>query len=401
MPLEAFSGSPDSPIVSGDSVLSSLALVFVHYHVPELLVRAVQAARDDLARSGLEAEIIVIDNGSREADAALLQGLPVAYIKAPSNLGYAGGINRGVSRTRASRLLFLNADVEVRPGCIETLCEVLEGGAAVAGPLFYWDENCTIMLPPTEQRMRRHALLPILARAGVSGAAAIRRQWRRHARRHWEADGPVRSFTLSGALLAVRRDAWERIGPFDEGFKLYFEETDWLHRCRSAGLPGYFVPGAAAVHRYNQSAVQQPLAADWFAESSDRFERRHYGAWFVALKRHLLRGYPPLPVEMLPDSSSPPGIDVGLLRSRAHGRLWMEISPTPSGIPAAASQPGESAPSRWQLPDDVWCRLAPGTYLVQAVDGCGRELARFAFRRGADSRGPSLSPLSPGVTALA
>jgi hypothetical protein len=89
------------------------------------------------------------------------------------------------------------------------------------------------------------------------------------------------------------------------------------------------------------------------------------------------------------------------VRSRAHGRLWMEISPTPSGIPAAASQLGDSAPSRWQLPDDVWCHLAPGTYLVQAVDGRGRELARFAFRRGADARGSSPSPLSPGVTALA
>lgn len=383
--------------------MRSVAVVFVHYHVPELLARSVRAARADLAASRLEADIIVVDNGSREADAALLHSLAVEYVKSPANLGYAGGINRGVAQTRATRLLLLNADVEVQPGCIGSLCQTLEMGAAVAGPRFYWDERCTIMLPPTEQRLRRYALVPVLARMGPPGAAAVRRRWRRHARRHWRAEAPLRSFTLSGALLAVRRDAWERVGPFDDGFKLYFEETDWLHRCRRAGLTGYFVPRAAAVHRYNQSAVQQPLAPTWFAESAERFETRHYGAWFVALKRRLVRGCPPLPAVMLPDTSSAPAIDVGPIRWRVRDQLWIEISPTPSGIPAAACILSDTTPTRWQLPEDVWRHLAPGNYTVQAVDGRGRELARYTFHRSSNlpESPPSTLPRSPGVTAIA
>jgi GT2 family glycosyltransferase len=381
----------------------SLALIFVHYHVPELLARAVRAARADLAASHLDAEIIIVDNGSRDADASLRQSLPAEWIKSPSNLGYAGGINLGVSRTHARCLLLLNADVEVQPGCIASLCHTLERGAAVAGPLFYWDEGCTIMLPPTEQRLRRHALVPVLARMGSSGAAAVRRRWRRHARRHWGAHVPLRSFALSGALLAVRRDAWERVGPFDDGFKLYFEETDWLHRCRRAGLTGYFAPRAAALHRYNQSAMQQPLAGTWFAESADRFERRHYGARFVALKRRLLRACPPVAAVMLPDTSTAPAIDLGAIRLRARGRLWIEVSPTPSGIPAAACVLSDPEPARWQLPEDVWRHLAPGYYVLQAVDGCGRELACYGFRRPSSlpELPPSVAPRSPGVTATA
>ena len=365
--------------------MGSLALIFVHYHGPELLARAVRAARADLAASGLEAEIIVVDNGSHDADAGRLRALPADYVKSPTNLGYAGGINRGVARTRASHLLFLNGDVEVSPGCIGTLREALEAGAAVAGPIFHWDEGRTLMLPPTERRTRWHELGALRARAGAYGAAWVRHAWRRHARRHWRAVRPLRSFTLSGALLAVRRDAWERVGPFDDAFKLYFEETDWLHRCRKLGLPGYFVPRAAALHRYNQSAVKQPLATTWFAESARRFETRHYGAWFVALKGHVPGGAPPLTALTL---SSPPILDLTPFRPRARGRLWIEISPNPSAMPAAACIVRDSASSRWHLPDDVWRHLAPGRYLLQVVDGAGHELGRYTFER-------SLRPQAP------
>ena len=246
--------------------MRSLALIFVHYYTPDLLERAVRAARDNLQASGLDGQIVVVDNGSHQADADRLKALPVDYLKSPTNLGYAGGINRGVGLTRASHLLLLNGDVEVSPGCIATLREALDAGAAVAGPLFHWDEGRTIMLPPTEQRTRRHALASLCARISPYGAAWVRHAWRRHARRHWRAVRPLPSFALSGALLAVRRDAWERVGPFDNAFKLYFEETDWLHRCRRLGLRGSFVPRATALHRYNQSAVKQPLAPSWFAE---------------------------------------------------------------------------------------------------------------------------------------
>ena len=351
---------------------ASLALILVHYHTPDLLIRAVKAARGD----GLDAHVIVVDNGSHDADTRRLATLPVDYVKAPSNLGYAGGINLGVSRTGASHLMLLNADVEVDAGCLGILCRALDEGAAVAGPRFHWDDAGTLALPPTEPRSRWHALAPACARAGPRGAAWLRRAWRRHARRHWRAVAPLASFSLSGALLAVRRDAWERVGPFDEGFKLYFEETDWLERCRKLGLTARLVPGATALHRYNQSAVQQPLAGTWFAESSRRFEARHHGAWFMALRRRLVASLPPLTAVDLP--AGPPALDLAAFRAR--GPLWVEVSPNPWGTPAAGCRLDDAA-TEWRLPDDVWRHLAGGRYLVQVVDDAGRELARYAFTR--------------------
>ena len=153
----------------------------------------------------------------------------------------------------------MNPDVLVLPGCLPALLAALRAGAAVAGPRFYWDRGRRLLLPPAELRTRREELLRLLAGKRGGWAARARRRWRRHARRHWEAREPLPSHALSGSLLALRRSAWEAVGPFDEGFRLFFEETDWLLRARRQGLAGRYVPAAEAVHLYSQSAA--PRAA--------------------------------------------------------------------------------------------------------------------------------------------
>ena len=264
-----------------------LAIILVHYHAAKWLARAVTALRADLATSGRQAELIVVDNGSDKDERALIAQLPIRFCEAGGNLGYAGGVNLGIAQTHAERLILMNPDVEVVPGCLSALLQALDGDAAAAGPRFYWERGRKWLLPPTEERNRHSEILRRLARRGGAWAEAAARQWRRHARRHWLAEHPLRSFALSGALLAVRRAAWQIVGPFDEGFKLYFEENDWLLRLKGRGLQACYVPAAEAVHFYNQSAAQEPAAARWMGESAARFERKHYGASFGVLLKAL------------------------------------------------------------------------------------------------------------------
>src|SRR5688572_20943901 len=176
-------------------------------------------------------------------------------------------------------------------------------------------------------------------------------------RRHWEASAPLASWSLSGSLLAIRRDAWERVGPFDEGFRLFFEETDWLLRAKRLGLRSEYVPGAEAVHLYNRSAAREPRSQQWFEESARRFRRLHYGSGFAWLlerrKEHLA---PDLPI---------------LKEVPVEAGSWVEVSPNPAGFPAAAER--ISAPGLWKLPEEIAGRLE-GTWTVQVTDRQGREL---------------------------
>ncbi len=175
---------------------------------------------------------------------ARLASLPIERIDPGTNLGYAGGVNLGMARSDAEMVVLMNPDVMVLPGCVPALLDALRNGAAVAGPRFYWDGGRRLLQPPAEVRTRREELTRLLAGKSPGGAARARRRWRRHARRHWEAREPLPSHDLSGSLLALRRSAWEAVGPFDEGFQLYFEETDWLLRAERLGLSGRYVPAS-------------------------------------------------------------------------------------------------------------------------------------------------------------
>ena len=52
----------------------------------------------------------------------------------------------------------------------------------------------------------------------------------------------------------IRRDAWEAVGGFDEGFRpVWFEDVDFLKRLRRAGYRVRYVPSAVARHRGGHS----------------------------------------------------------------------------------------------------------------------------------------------------
>jgi N-acetylglucosaminyl-diphospho-decaprenol L-rhamnosyltransferase len=355
-----------------------IAVILVHYRTPELAAAAVEALRRDAGESGLEIEGILVDNGSDEDGRALLESLAFERIDPGANLGFAGGVNLGIARSRAETIVVMNPDVLVLQGCLSALVAALGAGAAVAGPRFYWDEACRLVLPPAEERSRRAELLALLAARGERWAVRARRRWRRHARRHWEARTPLASYALSGSLLALTRTAWDRVGPFDEGFRLYFEETDWLRRAERLGLPARYVPAAEAIHLHGRSTVQEERSSGWFEESARRFRERHYGRWFAdlleTLDRRLRRRPPALPAPM-----SEAGLDL----TPYPFPLWVEVSPNGTRFPAAAERLPAPDAGDWRLPAEVVERLAGAELSLQIVDPQGRELACRRMTRSA------------------
>ncbi len=340
-----------------------LAVVLVHYHGPELAREACRALARDAEAGGIELEMVLVDNGSKPEDLKLLTSLPARRIDPGGNLGYAGGVNAGIRETSAELIVVMNPDVEVLPGCLGALAAALDDGAAAAGPRCYWDFGKQYLLPPTEQVSRAAEVLAVLARRGGLWARLARRRWRRHARRYWTAEKPLPGYDLSGALLAVRRSAWRKVGPFDDAYRLYYEETDWLQRLCAAGLRASFVPAAEAVHLYAQSTVAEARVERWRLDSGRRFRRRVYGPAFTRLLEWLSGR-----VGSAATIHQPPPPPVS-------SAAWLEVSPSSLGLPAAGHRLAPDSPPPADLPAEIRARLAPGTYYLRSVDRAGRELA--------------------------
>ena len=82
-----------------------LAVIIVHYHTPELVPGACEALSRDAEASGLELEILLVDNGSRDRDRELWLSVPARRLDPGRNLGYAGGANLGVRESSAEHLV--------------------------------------------------------------------------------------------------------------------------------------------------------------------------------------------------------------------------------------------------------------------------------------------------------
>ncbi len=354
---------------------ADIDVIIVHYHAAELVREAVDALQRDAAGSGLTVNIVVSDNGSTPEERALLCSLDVRYLPTGSDAGYAGGANYAFPSTTADMVILMNEDVLVLPGCLRELRAVLQSGAAAAGPEFCWDRDQIFLLPCTEERTRGNELLKVSGRRSLERLQTARQRWRHHARRHWQAAEPLTTTALSGALIAFRRDTWDAVGPWDEHYQMYFDENDWLNRIESAGLRSVYVPAAKAIHLHNPKLASDPDRSEWANESFLRFGNRYYGETFM---RRLFRlGSRPC---VVPDwkASAMTGID---LPGDGRWPLWVEVTPSPFGFPAAATQIVDPATKRWEMPPLRGLDFLSGTLFVQLVDDTGRELCGVAMHR--------------------
>jgi GT2 family glycosyltransferase len=87
---------------------------------------------------------------------------------------------------------------------------------------------------------------------------------------------PVDVDWVSGACFMTRRDVFEQIGGFDEGFFLYWEDADYCHRAAAAGFRRMYVPTVSVRHAGGRSAEHAAaLAIRAFHRSAFRLYWKH------------------------------------------------------------------------------------------------------------------------------
>jgi len=233
---------------------------------------------DAALRTG--ADLLVVDNGSSDgtAEEVKRRGRARLIVNA-ENAGFAAAVNQGVRALNNEALLLLNPDAVLQTG-LEPLTEALfePGVGAAAGKLADAGGR-----PQKGFAVRRFPTPAAL----VFETLGLNRFWpgnpvnRRYRCFDLDLDAPADVEQPAGALLMFRREAWVRVGGFDERFHpLWFEDVDFLRRLHLAGYRVRYVPDTWAVHQGAHSVKK--LAPE---------RRRVY--WYGSLLEYAAKHYSP------------------------------------------------------------------------------------------------------------
>ncbi|MEJ2598480.1 MAG: glycosyltransferase [Anaerolineales bacterium] len=213
-----------------------VAALIVNYKSQEWLEECIPSL---YAQTYSPLEIVVVDNGSHDGTLEWLQAdhpqVKRLQIERPTSLSSA--INQGASLCpQAEYLLMLNPDVRLEPTAIARMVAAAENdpqAAAIAAKLYFW-------WAPSFLNGLGNRVGPFSW--GTDNALG-----------HLDLgqfDGWHELPSACFAAELIRRQAWQAVGPADEGFPMYYEDTEWSYRARLLGYRILAAPQAAVYHAF-------------------------------------------------------------------------------------------------------------------------------------------------------
>lgn len=275
---------------------AQVLVAIVNYRTGPLTVECLRSlAGEVVACPGTE--VVVVDNCSGDGSADLIASAIeregwsrwARVLRAPANGGFSYGNNQVVRPALASAhppayFWILNPDAQVRPGALRELIGFLErhprvgiaGSSMLDGAGQPWPY--AFRFPSIWSEMASGLRLSVVGKL-LSRHIVLRRM---------EQDRPQQVDWLPGASMLVRREVFESVGLMDEGYFLYFEETDFCLTARRAGWETWYVPTSVVMHIAGQStgvtgeqALVKRRPQYWF-DSRRRFWVKNYGRFYSA-----------------------------------------------------------------------------------------------------------------------
>ena len=258
---------------AGADAAADVAVIVVTYESATDLDALIASLR--VEADGLRLRVVVADNGSSDATLDVARShTDVVVIETGGNLGYAGGINAAMRAVGdAHGILVLNPDLVVEPGAIAALRERLrhaDVGVVVPRILDADGSHFTsLRREPSLLRAIGDAAFGsgFASRPGAFAEVVVDAAAYEHAH-------PVDWAT--GAALLIDARVARAVGPWDERFFLYSEETDFLRRVRDLGRTVWFEPTAVVRHARGGSGASVDLER-LMAVNRIRYVRKHHG----------------------------------------------------------------------------------------------------------------------------
>ena len=247
----------------------------------------IEECLDSLLEAG--SNVVVVDNGSSDATAGFIKtNFPeVKLIENRNNLGYSAAVNLGAAATKSDVFVVCNADVVYPARSLQQLANFMDENpdVGVAGPQLVFPDGTWQMsygdVPGIWEAVQR-----------VIGLTSLhhwsrRLLWPRKLDRSSKEVGHV-----IGAVMAIRRNAFESLNGWDEDFHFYAEDADFCIRLRRAGWRVMFVPSTEVVHIQGASSTRVDPSKNYFrklVESELLLLQKSVPPWQISIYKRLER----------------------------------------------------------------------------------------------------------------
>jgi GT2 family glycosyltransferase len=229
-----------------------VSIIIVNWNTCELLRDCLRSLCTQ--RRADHCELIVVDNGSSDGSVEMVREEfgQVNLMASADNLGFAAANNLGMSMATGRYVLLLNSDTIVLDNAVEKTvafadryadtavvgCRVLNPDLSLQNTCFMFPSILNLFLFSTYL----YRLFPSSRFFGRE-----RMTW-------WPRNDAREVDVVTGCYMLVRRAALDDVGPMDDQFFMYYEETDWCFRFKAKGWKNRFTPDAQIIHIGGASA---------------------------------------------------------------------------------------------------------------------------------------------------
>ena len=258
-----------------------ISVVIVNYNVKYYVGQCIDSVRRAL--QGIDSEIIVVDNHSRDGSVDYLSKIEgVRIIESGHNLGFSKANNIAIRQSTAEYVLMLNPDTIVAEDAIRMIIDFADSHPQAGGIGVRMHNDWGT----TARESRRGLPSPMTSFYKIIGLSKRLPQHRKYGRYYmgwlpW--DSPSRIEVVSGACFLVRRKALDEVGLMDEDYFMYGEDIDLSYRLLKGGWENWFVP-ADIIHYKGESTQKTSFNyVHVFYNAMLIFMRKHYShlSWLI------------------------------------------------------------------------------------------------------------------------
>ncbi len=242
-----------------------VSVVIVSYNVRTFLTECIDSVLK--AIDGLDGEIIVVDNNSKDDTVSYLKNNypQIELIENADNVGFARANNQAIRNSQSDYVLLLNPDTLVYENTLRETISFMDnhpqaGGAGVC--MLTRDGK-----PAPESR--RSIPTPWVSLLKMLGFT------HRYYMSNLPWDKPSKIEVISGAFFLIKRKALDQIGLLDEDYFMYGEDIDLSYRLLKGGWQNWYLP-YKIIHFKGESTQK----------SSFRYVHVFYQAMLIFFSKH-------------------------------------------------------------------------------------------------------------------